>query len=194
MLFKRKYEFKPDKTEADALSKLYITKKQRQAILRWLLIALVLVVLSVIQDVILSRFTIFGVTLNIVTAALLLVCVLQSSQVGSIFILIGATFYWASGSTPGSYVIALLTVLGILACIVRQAYLYDHAGSALLCAGVAVMLYELVLFIIGCFLGYTTLSRFTDTLIAGGLSFAVMPLFYPIFKAISNIGGESWKD
>lgn len=194
MLFKRKNEFKPDKTETSTLSKLYITKKQRQAILRWVLTGLTLMVLSVIQDVILSRVTVFGVTLNIVTAALLLVCVLQDSDVGSIFILVGSTLYWASGSTPGSYVIALLTVLGTLMCIVRQAYLYNHAGSTLLCAGLAVMLYELVLFVIGCFLGYTTLSRFADTLIAGGLSFAVMPLFYPIFKAISNIGGETWKE
>lgn len=194
MLFRRKHEFKPDKTEGDALSKLYITKKQRQVILRWVLIALVLIVLSVVQDVILSRFTVFGVTLNIVTAALLLICVLQDSEIGSIFILAGSTLYWASGSTPGSYIIAVLTVLGILACIVRQAYLYDHAGSILLCAGVAVMGYELILFVIGCFLGHTTLSRITDTLIAGGLSFGVMPVFYPIFKAISNIGGETWKD
>lgn len=194
MLFKRKHEFKPDKTEAGALSKLYITKKQRQAILRWVLMALVLMVLSVIQDVILSRFTLFGVTLNIVTGALLLVCVLQSSDAGSIFILISSTVYWATGSTPGSYIIVMLTALGILACVVRQAYLYDHAGSTLLCAGGAVLLYELVLFVIGCFLGYTTLSRITDTLISAGLSCGVMVLFYPIFKAISNIGGETWKE
>ena len=194
MLFKRKYEFKPDKTEGDALSKLYITKKQRQVILRWVLIALVLMVFSVVQDVILSRLSIFGVTLNIVASALLLICVLQDSDIGSIFILIGSTVYWASGSTPGSYIIAILTALGIFACILRQAYLYNNAGSILLCAGVAVMAYELILFVIGCFLGRTTINHIVDTLIAGGLSFAVMPIFYPIFKAISNIGGESWKD
>ena len=194
MFFRRKHEFKPDKVESDALSKLYLTKKQRQRILRWLLIALVLILLSVIQDVILSRFTVFGVTLNIVTAALLLICVLQDSEIGAIFILVGSTLYWASGSTPGTYAIAILTVLGILACIIRQAYLYNHPGSTLLCAGMAVMSYELTLFVIGCFIGRTTWSRITDTLIAGGLSFGVMPLFYPVFKAISNLGGETWKD
>lgn len=193
-MFKRKHEFKPDKTNTGMLSKLYVTKRQRQTIFKWLLMALVLVVLSVIQDVILCRVRIFGSSLNLVTAALLLVCVLQDPEIGSVFILIGSTLYWASGSTPGSYVIALLTVLGILICILRQSYLYDHAGSMLLCAGGAVMLYELTLFAIGCFFGHTTLSRFPDTLISGGLSFAVMPLLYPVFKAISKIGGETWKD
>ena len=193
-MFKRKYEFKPDKVNSGALSKLYVTKKQRQTILKWLLMALVLVVLSVIQDVILSRVKIFGASLNLVTAALLLICVLQDPEVGSVFILAGSVGYWASGSAPGPYVIALLTALGILICILRQAYLYDHAGSVLLCAGGAVMLYELAMFVIGCFFGYTTLSRFSGALVSGGLSFAVMPLLYPIFKTISKIGGETWKD
>lgn len=193
-MFKRKYEFKPDKTESGALSKLYVTKKQRLAILKWLLTAVILVALSVIQDVILSRVSIFGTTLNVVTAALLLICILQDPESGSVFIVIGALIYWWSGSATGPYVIALLTILGILAAIIRQAYLYSHFGSVMVCAGLAVVIYEICLFGIGCFLGHTSLSRFTDALIAGGLSFAVMPLLYPIFKTISKIGGESWKE
>ena len=46
MLFKKKNEFRPDKTHSGALSKLYITKKQRAALLKWLLMALVMVALS----------------------------------------------------------------------------------------------------------------------------------------------------
>lgn len=194
MLFKRKHEFKPDKTESGALSKLFITKKQRLAVLKWLLMGLVLVVLSVVQDVILSRVTLFGANINLVVAALLLICMLQDSETGAVFILIGSTLYWASGSAAGPYVIAVLTVLGVLLCILRQSYLYNHFGSVILCSGLAVMLYEIILFAIGCFLGHTTASRFMGAVIGGGLSFCVLPLLYPLFKAISKIGGETWKD
>lgn len=193
-MFKRKYEFKPDKTDAGALSKLYITKKQRLGIYKWLLTALVLVVLLVIQDVILSQVTLFGASVPVVTTAMLLVCMLHGSEAGSVFLLISATLYCFSGSAPGTYVIALLTIIGSLTAILRQSYLYDHFGSIFLCTGFAAMAYTLCLFALGCFLGYTTVSRLGSTLISGAISLAVIPLLYPIFKAISNIGGQAWKD
>lgn len=193
-MFKRKYEFKPDKTESGALSKLYITKKQRQAIYKWLLMALVLIVLLVIQDVILSRVTIFGASINIITTALLLVCMLQDPETGSVFLLISSAVYWFSGSAPGSYVIALLTVIGSLLAIIRQSYLYNHFGSFVLCTGLASVAYELSLFAIGCFLGYTTVSRLNGALISAAVSLVIIPLLYPVIKTISNIGGETWKD
>lgn len=194
MLFRRKHDFKPDKTRAGILSRLHITKKQRQLLLKWLLTAVALTVLSVIQDVVLSRVSIFGAGLNVLTAALLLVCILQTPNAGSVFMLIASTLYWGSGSAAGPYVIALLTVLGSLMCIVRQSYLYSRFGSVLICTGVCVVLYELGLFAVNGFLGYTTVSRIGSTLLSGGLSFAVVPLLYPIFKAISKIGGQSWKE
>lgn len=194
MIFKRKHEFKPDKTGTGALNKLHFTKKQQQAIFKWLLVAMALTVLSVIQDVVLSRVTLLGARINVVTAGLLLVCVLQAPNAGSIFILIGSLLYWCSGSAAGPYVIALLTVLGAVMCILRQSYLYNRFGSVALCAGIALVLYELSLFTVNCFLGCTTVSRISGAVISGLLSWAVIPLLYPIFKAIGKIGGESWKD
>ena len=46
---REKYEFKPDNVGTGLLSKLYLTKKQRQALLKWLLYALVLLVLQDVQ-------------------------------------------------------------------------------------------------------------------------------------------------
>ena len=40
MLFKRKRDFKPDRTDRGLLFKLYITPLQRQKILKWVLMAL----------------------------------------------------------------------------------------------------------------------------------------------------------
>ena len=64
MFFKRKNEFKPDRTEGSLLKKLYLTPTQRKKILKWALIALVLVVLSLLQDVVFSRLRIGGAVVS----------------------------------------------------------------------------------------------------------------------------------
>ena len=69
---RRKYEFKPDKEGSGILSKLYITRRQRLTLLRWTLYALVILVLSLVQDVILSRIGIRGATTDLVPAGILL--------------------------------------------------------------------------------------------------------------------------
>ena len=48
--------------------------------------------------------------------------------------------------------------------------------------------------LIGYFLGNTTAARFGNFLVKGLLSLAVMPVLYPIFSAISKIGGETWRE
>ena len=193
-MFKRKYEFKPDRTGHSALSRLYITPKQRLQILKWLLTAAVIIAVSVIQDSALSRFQIFGATLNLTVVALLLLCILLDADVGSVFILVASALYWFSGSAPGPYVIALLSVIGVLASIICQAYLYDSFGSVLICTIIAVFLYELLIFGLGCFLSYTTADRLMDHLLGAALSCCIAPLLYPVFKAIDKIGGNAWND
>lgn len=194
MLFKRKHEFKPDKTEASLLSQLHLTKKQRRSFLKWLLVTLFLVLVSVVQDVIFSQVYILGGRLDLVPALLLLACVAQDPEIGSIFLLTGSVFYWCSGSAPGAYIIAVLTLLGVFFGIVRHCYLHQGFGSTWLCAGAAMVLYEGALFAIGVFLGYTDLNRALGFLVCAGLSVAVMPLFYPVVKAICNNGGTTWNE
>lgn len=193
-MFKRKYEFKPDKMASGTLNKLYITKKQRLAFLKWLLLTAFLVFLCVVQDVILSRVRLFGAVCDLMAAALLLACVLQDPEIGSIFLLISSLIYWFSGSAPGPYVVALLTVLGVFFSIVRHCYLHDSFGSTLFCAGAALAVYEAALFGIGLFLGYTTVTRWADFAVKAAISLAALPLMYPVFVSIDKIGGESWND
>lgn len=195
MLFRRKNEFKPDKPHtAGILSRLYITKKQRLTIAKWFLMGLVLVVLSVIQDVIMSQVTLFGATTDLVSAAILLVCIMIDPEIGCVFTLVSALFYEFSGSAPGAYVIALITLLGLVLSIFRHSFLRAGFGSVILCTGVAVMLYQLAVFGICCFLGHTTASHLPDFCMKGLLSLAVMPILYPIFSSISKIGGETWRE
>lgn len=193
-MFKRKHEFKPDKDRTGTLNKLYITKKQRLQFTKWLLMALMLVLISIIQDVIMSRIAIYGSHTDLTVCAILLVCIMLDPEIGSVFVLISSSLYYFSGSAPGPYVIVMLTVLGVLIAIIRQSYLRYSFLSIFLCTAVAVMVYELVLFAVGLFLGYTTVSRLAGFCISGGLSLAAIPVLYPIFAAISKIGGETWKE
>lgn len=193
-MFGRKRDFRPDKNHSGALSKLYITKKQRRTLLKWLLMALVLIALSVVQDVILSRVRLFGAAADLVPAAILTVCIMLDPEVGSVFVLVASSLYWFSGSAPGPYVIVVMTVLGVVIGILRQSFLRYGFLTVMLCAAAAVMLYELIVFGIGFFLGFTTLSRLGSFCLSGALSLAVMPLLYPVFAAIRKMGGETWTE
>ena len=191
---KKKYEFRPDKPQADWLSKLYLTQKQRMSLLKWVLYTAVLLVLSVLQDVILSRVHIFGVTTDLVPCAILLICVLQGSETGSVFCLVAAAMYQFSGTAPGYHVIALLPVLGILVSIMRQSYLRKGFSSDVLCAAVAVLLYELSLFVICLIMGRTAPGRIFGFIWTGLMSMLLIPALYPVATAIDKVGGETWKE
>ncbi len=195
MLFRRKHEFKPDKPlSGRLLSRLYITKKQRLSILKWLLMGLVLVGLSVIQDVIMSRVSIYGTTTDLVPVAILLICILLDPEIGCVFTLVSALCYGFSGTAPGEHAIALLTVLGLLFSILRHSYLRAGFGANVLCVTGAVILYELAVFGIACFLGHTGISHLPQALVKGLLSLAAVPVVYPLVSAISKIGGEAWTE
>lgn len=192
MLFKK--EFKADKPKSGFLSKLYLTPLQRKGLLKWVLYSLLLILLSVLQDVVLSRLRLFGATTDLVPCGIILICILEGAESGSVFALIASALYLFSGTAPGPYSLVFLTALAIGTSIFRQAYLQKGLGAALLCSGLALVLYELLQFAMGLFLGLTTFSRIIGFLITALLTTgAALPL-YPIVLAIESIGGETWKE
>ena len=191
---KRKYEFRPDKTGTGLLHKLYLTKKQQFSLLRWFLYALVMLVLSVMQDVILCRMNIYGATTDLVPCGIFLICVVLGAESGCVFALITAAIYQFSGTAPGYHCIFMITALAIAVTMFRQSYLRENAGANILCAAFALLVYELILFGIGYALSQITLSRLPVFLITAGLSLLAVPVLYPIITAIRKIGGETWKD
>lgn len=193
MFFKRKYEFRPDKNRS-WLRKLYLTKQQRLRVLKWLLMTVALVLLSIVQDVIMSRVRIFGATTDLVPYAILLVCVILDPEVGCVFALVSSMVYYFSGSAPGPYVIALLTLLGVMVSILRQSLLRYSFGSVYIGTAAAIVAYEICLFFVGLFLEHTTGQAFSHFLMTGVLGCIVLPLLYPAFTAICKIGGEAWKE
>lgn len=191
---KKKYEFKPDKITLSVFHKLYLTKQQRLTILRWVLFGLVLLVLSLLQDVILCQVDIFGATTDLVPCAIFLTCMLLGTQKGCVYALISACLFQFSGSGPGYHAIAIITILCIAGAMARQSWLRKGFGSCLLCAGACLFLYEYTVFFIGLLLGQTAPGRIAVPLVTSLLSLLSVPALYPILRATQKIGGESWKD
>lgn len=190
----KKYEFKPDRTGTSDLGKLYITKQQRQKVLKWALFSLCCLVLLVVQDVLMSRLRIFGATTDLVACAILMTCLLTGAETGGVFAL-AASFVWVfSGSAPGVYSAVLVTALGIFLSVFRQMYLRKGWGATMFCTGLALLGYEMAVFVIGLLLGVTRLDRWSCFLLTAAISCLALPLIYPPLNAISKIGGETWKE
>lgn len=190
---RKKYDFRPD-ARADRFKGLHMTRLQRLNILKWLLYAALGIFLLVVQDVIMSRVRIFGAPTDLPAAVILLITVLVGSNYGSVFVLIASTFYWFSGSAPGPYCIGLMTFLGIIAAVLRQLWWRRGLRSTVLCAGCALFLYEMAIFVIALVSGLAPWSRVGIFLLTALYSWAVMIPLYPLACKIGKIGGEPWKE
>ena len=190
----KNYEFKPDKPQINWISKLHLTKLQRSALLKWSLYALFLLFLSLVQDVVLSQFRLFGATTELVPCAIILICIMEGSEKGSVFALVSSALYVFSGAAAGEYSMILITALAVFVCIFRQGFLRKGFAAAMLCAIFAIVVYEMATFAIGFLLGRTILPRFMGFVVTTILNILVTPILYPIALSISSIGGETWKE
>lgn len=187
-------EFRQDTPSGGLLKVLRFTQLQRLQTLRWALYIAMCILCLVIQDVIMSRITILDTTTDLTAGILLLITVLEGSDVGSVFILISSTIYYFSGSSPGPYAVGLLTVLGIAATLFRQSYWHRSAGSIILCASLALVGYEIGVYSIGLFLGLTRWNRILAFLLTGILTSGVLIPLYHVLYRIGLIGGNVWKE
>lgn len=194
MARKDRYEFRPDRVNNDTLGKLLLTRRQFLRLLRWLLLGAVTLAGLIAQDVIMSRFRLQGATTDLVPVIIFTVCILQGGESSCWYALIASLVYQFSGSAPGPFCIVLITFLAVIAAIFRQAYLQKGFFSLLLCAGAAIVLYEMGIFFIGLFLSQTLTQRFSAFMITAGLSLLCLPVLYPILLSVGKIGGETWKE
>lgn len=191
---KRTVEFKPDPKAATWAKTFHLTIQQRLQLAKWALYVLTIVLCLVVQDVIMSRIRLFGATTDLAVCAILLITVIEGTDTGSLFVLIASTLYYFSGSAPGAYVIALLSFLGVAAVLLRQMYWHRSKGSIVLCTGIALMLYEIGLFVVGIAIGLTLPSRLIYFILTGVYScLALIPLYSIVYK-IGLIGGNTWKE
>lgn len=189
-----KPDFKPDTEEFNIWKFLHLTQVQRDRMLKWGLYIGLILGMIMVQDVIMSQITFFGGTTDLAVCIILLITVIEGIETGSVFVLLASCFYYFSGSSPGPYAVGFLTFLGIGACLFRQLFWHRNQGSIVLCAGTALMLYEIATFGIGVFLELTRWDRFESFLVTGGISVAVMIPLYNLINAIGQIGGNTWKE
>ena len=190
----RQPEFRQDTLGTGFLKKLYMTKQQRLRILRWLSYGLSCLAALLIQDNILSRFPIMGACIDLPAAVILLITVIEGTESGSIFVLLASTLYYFTGSAPGPYVVALMTVFGVGATLFRQAYWHRSRGAILLCACCAMMLYEVGTFGGAIFMELTRWDRIGRFLLSGIYGCALMIPLYPLMHKFGSIGGHTWKE
>ena len=188
------YEFKPDPKGTNYLKRLYMTRLQRLTILKWVTFSMTGVLFLVIQDVIMSQVRFSGATTDLPVAFILLVGLYEGLEKGSVFTLAAALFYWFSGSAPTPICVAALCILVILIGLFRQLYWHRSFGSIAMCVSIAIMLYEMILFVIGLMSGLTILPRASVFALTGGITCITMLPMYPLVRVISKIGGVSWKE
>lgn len=190
----KRYEFRPDKERSGIANKLILTRLQQRSLLKWLLYTLVLLALSVVQDVMLCQVRIFGSTTDLVPCGIFLICLTEGMESGSVFSLVAAACYLFSGSSAGYHSLVLLTGISIFLSYFRQSYLRKGFAATMLCTGAGLLVYQLAVFAIALFLGQTNPSRLGAVALSAGLTFIWAPLLYPVVSAISKIGGEAWKE
>ena len=188
------YDFRPDADESVNLDKLLLTQRQRFNLLRWVLYGVLYLVALLLQDAVLCRVDVRGGCTDLVPCVIFMITALQGAEQGSIFALVSATFYYFTGSAPGLYVIPILTILAVLLAVLRQACLRRGFFSILLCAILGMAIYEMTVFGIGLFLGYTYFQRIHSMSMTAALTLIAVPFLYPLVRSIGKIGGEAWKE
>ena len=194
MAKRKNTDFRPDSQGGSWLKSFYMTRLQRLHLMKWSLYAASILLALVLQDVIMSRFPILGATTDLPVCVILLLTVMENCEVGSLFVLITSLLYYFSGSAPGPYVVGLMTFIGVAACMLRQMYLHRSRSAIVLCAGAAMIAYELGVFGVGVFLGLTHWGRMVSFLLTGLYSAGLMIPLYPLFYKIGLIGGSTWKE
>lgn len=191
---RKKYEFRPDPTGMNWISKLMLTKKQKQSLTKWLLYGLVCVAGLLLQDSMLSKLRILTGGFDLAPALIVLISVMEGCENGSVFALAASSVYVFSGSAQGRYCIVILTFAAVLAAAFRQSYLRRGFGSDLICTGGAMLVYELTVFFVGLGLGLTYSARWVAFFVTALLSTLTAAALYRPLRHIGTIGGNLWKE
>jgi len=76
----------------------------------------------------------------------------------------------------------------------RQNYLRRGFWGHWLCTAVAALTYQLGVFAMGVFLTNTTWSHWLSFVMNAVLGTVALSVVYPLLNAVSQIGGEKWKE
>ena len=187
-------DFKPDVQTATWSKTLRMTRLQQLRLAKWVLYAVTVMMSVILQDVVMSKFSLFGATTDLPACVILLITVVEGTEVGSVFALTASTLYYFSGNAPSSFCIGLLTGLGVGATLFRQMYWHRSKGSIILCAAIALTGYELGLFVVGLSSELTHWGRLPVFLLTALYSCLVLIPLYSLIYKIGLIGGNTWRE
>ena len=187
-------DFKPDVQKAAWVKTARLTRLQQLRLVRWVLYVLTVMACLVLQDVLMSQFSIFGATTDLPACGILLITVLEGTEIGSIFVLIASTLYYFSGNAPSAFCIGLMTAFGIGATLFRQMFWHRSKGSIILCSAIALTAYELGLFVVGIGSELTHWGRLPSFVLTAVFSCLVLIPLYSLVHKIGLIGGNTWKE
>jgi hypothetical protein len=191
---RKKIEFRPDRTSLDWMGKLLLTKKQRRSLLKWLLYSAVCLAGLVLQDSMLAKLRLLGGGFELAPALIVLICVMEGCENGSVFALCASMIYVFSGTGQDRWCILFLTAAAVVASLFRQSYLRRGAGSDLICTCGAMVLYELAVFLLGLFLELTYPGRWKAFVLTAVISTLTAGVLYKPLTHIGTIGGNQWKE
>ena len=187
-------DFKPDVQRATWSKTARLTRQQQLRLTKWLLYVFVVFMAVVLQDVVMSQISLLGATTDLPVCAIVLITVIEGTEIGSLFVLIASTIYYFSGNAPSAFCIGLMTILGIGTTLFRQMFWHRSKGSIILCASIAVTGYELGLFIVGVTTQLTHWGRLPSFVLTAFYSCLVLIPLYSLIYKIGLIGGNTWKE
>ena len=187
-------DFKPDPKPILWLKSLRLTHLQQLRLLKWVLYVAVIIGALVLQDVIMSRIHILGATTELPVAVILLIAIIEGTEVGSLFALIASVLYYYTGTPANAYCIGLICFPGILCCLLRQMYWHRSRASIILFAGIANMVYAIGIYVVGVYQGLTRWETLPLFALSGVYNVLAMIPIYPLIVKIGLIGGNTWKE
>ena len=119
---------------------------------------------------------------------------MEGTEIGSVFALIASTLYYFSGNAPFAWCVGLMCMFGIGATLFRQMYWHRSKGSIVLCSAIALVCYELGLFVVGLTNGLTHWGRLPVFVLTAAFSCLVLIPLYSLIYKIGLIGGNTWKE
>ena len=163
-------------------------EKYKNALL-WVLYGVLFLFVTVFQTVVLGRARILGVKLSLVPVAAACIAMHVGGEAGAIFGLAAGTFWCLTGAAGGAAHIVLLALCGAVIGYACDRYLRRNFISALLMSLGALLVCQLVLFLMQCFLGHVAFAAgLLAALRQAAVSLLAIPPVYLAAWAIRKAG------
>lgn len=156
--------------------------------LMWGLYAVLFLFAAVFQTVIFGRPRFYGVKLSLLPVVIGCVTMHTGSENGAVYGLAAGLFWALTGADTGALFIVLFAVSGAVCGYLCDRYLKQHFVSALLMALLALLLCQLPVFAVKCYLGSAFWQQIGSVFVQVGLSMAAFPVIYLISWAVRKVG------